>query len=126
MMSALPPKADIRGAKTNVRQGPIADIALLIRSPRQREKSCLRRGDTERFGGSLIDYDFYRSGLLNWQISWPFAFENPAGVMDDDAKRLDEASSVAKETTRGGGRGYQRTNDTVRKATVRRQTLGTL
>jgi hypothetical protein len=60
----------------------------------------LRHGDTERFGGSLIDYEFYRSGLLNWQISWLFAFENPAGVIADDAKRLGEASSVAKETAR--------------------------
>ena len=29
-------------------------------------------------------------------------------------------------TGRGGRRGYQRTNDAVRKAAVRRQTLGTL
>jgi hypothetical protein len=29
VMSALPPKADMRGTKRNVRFGPIADIGLL-------------------------------------------------------------------------------------------------
>ncbi len=58
---------------------PIADILFdhLVGARNQ----CLRHGDTERLGGSLIDYEFYGSGLLNWQISWLFAFENPASVL---------------------------------------------
>ena len=36
VMSALPPKADVSGATTDVRFGPIADIAPLIRSLRRR------------------------------------------------------------------------------------------
>jgi hypothetical protein len=33
VMSASPPKADVGGANTDVRYGPIADIASLIRFP---------------------------------------------------------------------------------------------
>jgi hypothetical protein len=36
VMSALPPKADMCDAARDVRFGPIADIAGLIRSPRRR------------------------------------------------------------------------------------------
>ena len=58
----------------------------------------MRHGYTERSGGFLIDYEFYRRSLLNWQISWFFTLVDPSGVIADDAKRLGEASSVAKET----------------------------
>src|SRR4029077_15022303 len=35
-MSALPPKADTQASPINVRSAPIADICLVIRSPRRR------------------------------------------------------------------------------------------
>jgi hypothetical protein len=38
-MSALPPKADIRGALAHVRFGPKADIDKLIRSPHRQLSS---------------------------------------------------------------------------------------
>ena len=38
-MSALPPKADMCGATRDVRYGPTADIAYLIRSTRRRARA---------------------------------------------------------------------------------------
>jgi hypothetical protein len=41
LMSALLPKADMCSAARDVRFGPIADIAILIRSPRRRGRAGL-------------------------------------------------------------------------------------
>ena len=65
-MSALPPKADISGASTDVRFVPNADIGHLIRSVHRRDRSRTSRwsngvADVPRRYWNLIKLDFERT-----------------------------------------------------------------
>jgi hypothetical protein len=98
-MSAFHSIADIHCGNRNVCFGPNSDIAPhslnhLVGAGNQR----LGHGDTERLGGSLVDYQLHRRGLLNWQIRWLFAFEDAARVVADSPKTLGEAGPVTKKT----------------------------
>ena len=54
-MSALPPKADMCGAASDVRYGPIADIALLFDHIVSGQKNAIWYGDAKGFRGLEID-----------------------------------------------------------------------
>ena len=74
-MSALPPKADMRGATTDVRFGPIADIRLFDQLV-SRQKNAIRYSHAKRFGGFEIDYKLKFCCLLDRQVGCLCAFEN--------------------------------------------------
>src|SRR5215831_12869621 len=59
----------------------------------------LGHGDTERLGGSLVDYQLDCRGLLDWQICRFFALKNPPGVTADSPKTSGKACPVAKKAT---------------------------
>ena len=63
-VSALPLKADVCGATSDVGFGPIADIELfdhLVGAP----DKCVGNVDTERLGGLQVDVQLDFSGLLD-------------------------------------------------------------
>ena len=75
-MSALPPKADICSAITNVRFVPIADTCSatkaslfdhLVGAGEQRP----RDGEAKRLGRVQVDHQLERRGLFQWQVGRP-------------------------------------------------------
>src|SRR5690242_15402234 len=85
LMSALPPKADMRSADRRVRFGPGADSCTAARSilfdhlvgaAAQRQ----RHGDAERSGGLDVDVQFDFRCLLDRQIGRLLTLEDTAGI----------------------------------------------
>jgi hypothetical protein len=74
-MSALLPKADMCATR-DVRYGPEADIAPLIRSPHRRRSKARRHGEAERFGGLEIDDQVELGRRLYRQVGRLCAFED--------------------------------------------------
>ena len=85
VMSAIPPKADIRADEIDVRFVPLATKV-------QRSKSGLfdhvvgatkqrkRYVEAEALGGFQINDQFDLGGLLNWKVGRLFPLENPTDV----------------------------------------------
>ena len=104
-MSALPPKADIRGHGWNVRFVPIADISQplfdqLIGAARQGQWN----GYAERLGGLKIDDQFDFGNLLDRQVGGLFALEDTAGVDASLTECLRSSSGRQPRQTREIGR----------------------
>jgi hypothetical protein len=66
-MSALPPKADMCGATTDVCLGPKADIALFNHLVGERDQRG-RYGEAESLGGLEVNYEIKFGGLHDRQV----------------------------------------------------------
>src|SRR6516164_6529237 len=80
-MSALPPKADMCGARAHVRFGPKADScsaakSIAIRSPRGEQRTS--RDKLKPSGLAYVSFTFQKSGVLNLRTSRTF-FRNAVG-----------------------------------------------
>ena len=61
----------------------------------------LRHGEAESFRGLEVDDQLEFHRLLDGQVGWPFALENPAGVDAGKAICIDEIGSVTDQPTCG-------------------------
>src|SRR5262249_4738927 len=75
-MSALPPKADMCIANTDVCFGPKADIQLLIDYSICSRKYALGYGNSEALGFADVDNQFKIGRLFHRQIGWPCTFQD--------------------------------------------------
>src|SRR5262249_34041353 len=57
--------------------------------------------EAKRLRGFEVDDQLEFHRLLDWQVGWPFAFENPAGVDTGKAICIDEIGSVTDQPTCG-------------------------
>src|SRR5262245_51924350 len=99
IMSALPPKADMCGANTNVRQGPKADIGGLFDYAVCNGENTCRNSQAERFCGLEVDQQFVFGRLHHRQIGGLLAFENPTHIDAYEAVQLRQAVAVSHQTT---------------------------
>src|SRR5262245_42742151 len=85
-MSALPPKADICSANTDVCYGPIADMACLLDHLVGAGEQRWRHRDSERLGSFEIDDKFVLAWGLYGQVGRLLTFEDTIDI----ARRLSE------------------------------------
>jgi hypothetical protein len=80
-MSALPLKADMCGATSDVRFGPKADIEGLLNHLVSASDQRVRDAEPERLGGLQVYLQRDFSGPLDWQVAGLVALENPPSVV---------------------------------------------
>src|SRR5262250_1587589 len=103
VMSALPPKADMCGARAYVCFGPIADIRphsidQFISAAEQR----LRHDEAERLGGREVDYKLILGRRLHRQVGRLLALEDAIDIAGRTPALVDEIRSVGNQAARVG------------------------
>src|SRR5262245_4530766 len=101
-MSALPPKADMCGAKWHVRFGPIADIRLvsfddLVGAAKHRR----RQRKAEHLGRFEIDYQLVLGRRLYRQVGWLLALEDAIDVAGRLPVQIGETGSIGNQAAGG-------------------------
>src|SRR5262245_60102211 len=100
-MSALPPKADMCGANTNVRYGPKADIdtSRLFDHFIGAEQDGLGQFEAECLGGLAIEDELKLRHALDRKIGGIGAFKNFVHEKSRAAKDCNKVGSVTYYTT---------------------------
>src|SRR5262245_9853960 len=91
--SALPPKADVCGAASDVRFGPKADIILLDHFVRPGEY-CRRNCKTQCLRGLEIDDKFVLVRCLHWQVGRLLSLEDAIYVAGGLSERSNQIRTV--------------------------------
>src|SRR5262245_47627873 len=97
-MSALPPKADMCGATSDVRFGPKADMRLfddLVRCAEQRLRNC----QIERLCGLEIDNQLILGRRLHRHVGWLLALEDAIDIARGTPDRIMRIRSVRNQAT---------------------------
>jgi len=99
-MSALPPKADMCGATSNVGYGPIADIELfdhLVSALLKRRRYV----QSERLGCLEINHEFELGRRLYRHVPGFFALKDAIDIACGSAVWVDCVRPIAEQTTFG-------------------------
>src|SRR5215471_2477883 len=96
-VSALPPKADMCGATSDVCFGQKADIAHLFDHLVGHVQQTKWHSEPKRFGGLEIDDQLEPGCLQDWQVSRLLAFEDSADIGADLRIDLPGNDSVADQ-----------------------------
>src|SRR5262249_5222299 len=91
VMSALPPKAGICGAKRNVRYGPEANMRRHLVGRGQQLRVKLQ---AERFGHLEVDHELKLDGRDHREIAWLFALEDSPSIEAGLVKGIGDARVI--------------------------------
>ena len=98
-MSALPSKADMRGATRDVRFVPIADIGGSLDHLIGALLEVKRNVESERLGGREIDDQLEFGRQLNRKIAWLLAFEYARNIDTGTAISIRDSGTITHQPT---------------------------
>src|SRR5262245_27412572 len=101
-MSALPPKADMCGAASDVRFGPKADIPdPLFDHLVSAGEDGRRHGEADGLGGLEIDHQLVLCRHLHRKIGWLLALEDAINIAGCGAVLVDIVGSIGDQAAGG-------------------------